>query len=219
MSRSIVGGVVLLAVVVVTLLVADPTIGAATSDCEAVRTGSLAQPANAWSALGLGVVGVVALWAGPSLLGSTVVAASAASFAAHGTVHDAAEVADGVAVAALATALVVTTRPPVGWWAPAAVVAVGALAAIPGVGSVVQVVVVAAAGIALVSIGRLGALAVAIAAGGYVVWGISRTDGPWCEPTSLAQGHALWHLLAAIVVAVGLVAIRRHIGPDLARSS
>jgi len=36
----------------------------------------------------------------------------------------------------------------------------------------------------------------------FVVWNLSRTDGAWCNPESLLQGHALWHLGAAVTVAL-----------------
>ena len=29
------------------------------------------------------------------------------------------------------------------------------------------------------------------------VWSLSKTGGVWCEPTSLVQGHAAWHVLCA----------------------
>lgn len=41
-----------------------------------------------------------------------------------------------------------------------------------------------------------------------VVWLSSRTEGPWCEPESLVQGHALWHILAAVSVALLYVYLR-----------
>jgi hypothetical protein len=41
----------------------------------------------------------------------------------------------------------------------------------------------------------LGAFVVA-----FVVWNLSRTGGLWCSPTSLLQGHAVWHLLSAVSV-------------------
>lgn len=33
-----------------------------------------------------------------------------------------------------------------------------------------------------------------------VVWNLSRTGGVWCDPESLLQGHAVWHLLTAASV-------------------
>ena len=30
-----------------------------------------------------------------------------------------------------------------------------------------------------------------------IIWNLSRTGGVWCEPESLVQGHAVWHLLTA----------------------
>lgn len=30
------------------------------------------------------------------------------------------------------------------------------------------------------------------------LWSISHSHGPWCDPTSLLQGHAAWHLLCAL---------------------
>lgn len=33
-----------------------------------------------------------------------------------------------------------------------------------------------------------------------IVWNLSRTDAVWCDPDSVLQGHALWHLLTAASV-------------------
>ncbi len=41
-----------------------------------------------------------------------------------------------------------------------------------------------------------------VLAGGVVVFALSRTGGPLCDPESLVQGHAVWHLATA--VALGL---------------
>lgn len=34
----------------------------------------------------------------------------------------------------------------------------------------------------------------------FGIWGLSTTDGIWCNPDSLIQGHAIWHLLDAVSV-------------------
>ena len=41
----------------------------------------------------------------------------------------------------------------------------------------------------------LGSFAVA-----NLIWNLSRTRGVWCDPLSLVQGHAVWHLLSAVSV-------------------
>jgi hypothetical protein len=40
-------------------------------------------------------------------------------------------------------------------------------------------------------------LAAAVFGVGLAVWAVSRTGGPLCDPDSLLQGHAAWHVLAA----------------------
>ena len=42
-------------------------------------------------------------------------------------------------------------------------------------------------------------------AGGAIVMLLSRTGGPLCDPESLIQGHAIWHMLAA--AGIGLYAV------------
>lgn len=32
----------------------------------------------------------------------------------------------------------------------------------------------------------------------FIVWRLSHTDAPLCDPHSLVQGHAIWHLLCAV---------------------
>jgi hypothetical protein len=34
----------------------------------------------------------------------------------------------------------------------------------------------------------------------FVIWGLSWTGGPLCDPTAFVQGHGIWHLLSAIAV-------------------
>jgi hypothetical protein len=48
--------------------------------------------------------------------------------------------------------------------------------------------------------------ALAAAATGAACWWLGRTASPWCDPDSLLQGHAAWHLLAAAALAAWAVA-------------
>ena len=53
--------------------------------------------------------------------------------------------------------------------------------------------------------------ALAAAAAGAACWWLGRTASPACDPDSLLQGHAAWHLLAAAALACWAVAV---LGPD-----
>ena len=44
-------------------------------------------------------------------------------------------------------------------------------------------------------------LALAATAAGAAGWWLGRTGGPLCDPDSLLQGHAAWHLLTAAALA------------------
>ena len=48
--------------------------------------------------------------------------------------------------------------------------------------------------------GRPPLLAASLAGVGLLVWFFSRTGGALCDPESVLQGHALWHVLAAAAV-------------------
>lgn len=43
---------------------------------------------------------------------------------------------------------------------------------------------------ALVAVGAMGVA--------FVIWSLSHSGGPLCDPDSLVQGHAVWHLLCAV---------------------
>ena len=43
--------------------------------------------------------------------------------------------------------------------------------------------------------------ALAAAAAGAACWWLGRTTSPWCDPDSLLQPHAAWHLLGAAALA------------------
>jgi hypothetical protein len=43
--------------------------------------------------------------------------------------------------------------------------------------------------------------ALAATGAGLACWWAGRTAGPWCDPDSLLQGHAAWHVLGAVALA------------------
>jgi hypothetical protein len=51
----------------------------------------------------------------------------------------------------------------------------------------------------------------------FVIWNLSRTGGVWCDPESLLQGHALWHLLSGLSVGCFYLYLRGE-GPEEAVS-
>jgi hypothetical protein len=50
-------------------------------------------------------------------------------------------------------------------------------------------------------------LALAAAAAGAACWWAGRTASPWCDPDSLLQPHAAWHVLGATALAAWGVAV------------
>lgn len=92
-----------------------------------------------------------------------------------------------------------------------------AAAALPATPMLIVVIVAATAAVTVavregLRIGWSQAiLALAVLGVGGVVEALSGTGGPWCDPESLLQGHALWHLTVA--VAIPLVAGALH--PDI----
>jgi len=187
-------------------------------DCETIGVGSIAQPAGAWSAL---AIAVAAVWVAATAaetdpdrdhgiaLAAAVVGASA--FLAHASAAGWARRLDGFAVALLSmvvlTALVGgkgrRLRPlSVG----TAFVGTAAVAFEPVVGPATIAIVAAGIGVAAGAHGRSGrssvlafATVTAFGAGG-ALWYLGRSDGPWCDPGSLRQPHAAWHLMAALAI-------------------
>ncbi|GIG39187.1 hypothetical protein [Cellulomonas phragmiteti] len=100
------------------------------------------------------------------------------------------------------------------WWAvPTGLLLVPVLAW-PRIGDLAQVGVAVVAALLLLRRARRApalrprvAVAVGMLAVGGIVGSLSRTGGPLCDPESLLQGHALWHVAsaAALVVLAPLV--------------
>jgi hypothetical protein len=191
----------------------------AAGDCEEIRPGWLAQPANAASCLSFLAAGAW-LWRRLTRSGSTspeaalfcglVAANGVGGIAFHGPgdrashwLHDTALVGTFAAMAA--------SRAPVAFGATA-VAGVG-LAVRPSATNVASVVGTAlVAGATALGKGprptgtarrrrrpraRTGVVLLTAAA----VNAVSRSGGPCCRPRSLLQGHAVWHALNAVAVA------------------
>ena len=54
--------------------------------------------------------------------------------------------------------------------------------------------------------------------GANIIWNLSRTGGVWCDPQSLIQGHAVWHLLTGASVGAFYLYFRGEGPPDLSAS-
>ena len=150
-------------------------------DCERLRDGLIAQPVNAASALAYVAVGAWlagrGLRAGPGrgplvAFGLAVSAAGIGSVDYHGPGSPAARLLhDGSLYLVIGL---------VAWWEGARWVGRGRLT----------------------PRGRVAyRAALALAAAGAAGWWLGRTASPWCDPDSLLQGHAAWHLLGAAALA------------------
>jgi len=156
-------------------------------DCERLHGGLVAQPVNTASALAYVAVG--AWLVGRGLRSG---AAGPPSQRRPGTV------AFGVAVAAAGIGSVDYHGP----GSPAArLLHDGGLYAVVGFVAVAEIA-------RLVGRARLAPArrvayraALAAAAAGAACWWLGRTQSPWCDPDSLLQGHAAWHLLGAAALA------------------
>ncbi len=189
----------------------------ATVDCEAIRPGLLGQPANALSCLVFIVAGFWLLRrAATRWVGLALVATGTGSFLFHGPLApDGAWIHD-VTLAWLLVVIIVEAKQ---WRTGIHLAGAGALAvgfaAFPALAEPAMAVM-AAAGIALLLIddrslrtwAPLSVLAVSA-----MVGRLGGTGGPLCDPGSIVQPHALWHVGAAIAVTWwtgGRPSIRSH---------
>jgi hypothetical protein len=166
-------------------------------DCERLHDGLVAQPVNTASALALVAVGAWLIGrglrpgAGPGRQG-TEGSEEPRRGASVG------RVGFGLAVAAAGIGSVDYHGP----GSPAArLLHDGGLYAVVGFVAVAEVARLAGRG--RLAPGRRVAYraALAAAAAGAACWWLGRTRSPWCDPDSLLQGHAAWHLLGAAALA------------------
>ncbi len=209
----------------------SPLVAVSHSDCERPRLSGIAQPASALSSLAIVAVGLGVLaevgrtrgsrprkaMAGPggASLGAVLLVLGLGSFAFHRspTVWAGNLDAWGVTLVAIwwtAWNLHRKKEVPRPWmlFAVAAVGAAAWIVLLPDGTVVLQIFAVAYAAwseLLRPPLGRdvrLLAAAVVVGALGAAVWVASRQGGALCDPESLVQGHAVWHVLAATALAL-----------------
>lgn len=198
-------------------------VAAGDTDCEAIHDGWLLQPVNAVSSLAFSLAGVLLMaWARSAVgherllrlvFGTAMIATGVGSFLFHGFdsdvtqfLHDITFLVTVWILAVINVAEIRRWSRPVGW----GIVAVGSgtfsvvLLLQPLATNVLTVVVSAALVAADLLLWRrgesrstaywlaLGAMLLAV-----IAFVLGRSSGPLCDPESILQGHAAWHLLAA----------------------
>jgi len=202
------------------------------SDCETLGDGLLVQPINAVSSLTFSIIGLVAIWWATRVegherivrivFGVLMVLTGVGSVMFHGPQGPGSKFAHDVTFLVtiwfVATINITETyrwKRAAGWsvFAAGGLVLSLALVLWPGLTNMLMIATVislVASDIALHRRGRtrtwwyVASLVVIVTAGAMFVLG--RTGAPLCDPDSLFQGHALWHLLAAVAIGAYFVA-------------
>lgn len=176
----------------------------ALADCERIIGPFLGQPANSLSTLAF-VVGGVVVARHPDLswIGLALVATGVGSFLFHGPLAPGAEWIHDTTLVWLIAVIVGWNRPWERWTRLPGLAALGVVFA--GAPILADPVAIALTGAAIAfilipdrTIHDVGPLALLGAAA--IVGRLGATAGPLCNPESLLQPHALWHLAAAAAV-------------------
>ncbi len=193
----------------------------AAADCEAIGAGFLGQPINALTTLSFVVAGVIVIVRRREMqwIGIGLIATGLGSLFFHGPMPPGNEWAHDVTLAWLVTMVA-------GWgtrWEKfsrlPALAAIGVLFAVfPVIADPFAVVMTVLAVISILRRDRSSAtIAPMLLLGAVAVLGrLGTTGGPLCDPQSILQPHAVWHLGAAAAVAWWALA---RVGDQPARRS
>ncbi len=172
-------------------------------DCEAIGLGLLGQPVNALSSLALVVAGLVVLGR-DRLMASALAATGVGSFLFHGPLAPGGEWIHDVTLAWLILVVAIKSR---GWERRFGAIGLAAIAPVfyvaPALADPFTAALVVVTLLLLVSDSRridtLGPIA--LLAVSAIVGRLGSSGGPLCDPGSVLQTHALWHVGAAVAVA------------------
>lgn len=177
----------------------------AAADCELIGSGLLGQPVNALSSIAFVVAGIIVLTRRPALrwVGFGLVSTGIGSFLFHGPMPQADEWAHDVSLAWLIAILGgLGTR-----WErltrlPALLVIATLFAVAPSAADPISVALTV---VAVVNVLRADRSPAALAPLGLLalvaIYGrLGASGGPLCQPGSMFQPHAVWHLGAAMAV-------------------
>lgn len=171
-------------------------------DCERILDGFFAQPVNAVTSIAFVVAGALIVARRPDrrMFGLLVGLIGVGSFLFHGPMPYDSEWLHDVTIGWVLGAVILDRRRRWLWWAipvTGMVFALWPAGADPIMVSMATVVLIvgAARGIRLKALAAPASVGMLVLGAGIGTMG--RSGWPWCEPDSLVQGHAVWHLLAA----------------------
>lgn len=176
-------------------------------DCERIVQGFLAQPVNAVTSLSFVIAGSLIAWQRPDrrLFGLLVGLVGAGSFLFHGPMPFQSEWLHDVTIGWVLAAVALDRKRQ--WLYLVIPIVAVTFAVWPSGADPIMVLMAAVVVAGEATRGLRQRVVAAPASVGVLVLGagigtMSRTGWPWCDPDSLIQGHAVWHLLAATALFV-----------------
>ena len=177
----------------------------AARDCEAFIDGWWGQPINTGTSLFIVAAGMILLLRRRWILGFATVATGAGSVAFHGPQPEWGSWLHDVSIVWLLIAVAWDRTGRRMWMGGAWVVSAFAAIVVPDWMDIVQLGAALVAGWSLMRNHGWNpptVTAASLVVVGALVGRLSRTGGPWCDPTSPLQGHGLWHLTVAAAVLI-----------------
>jgi hypothetical protein len=190
-------------------------------DCERILEG-WGQPVNTITAFAFVAVAIMVLWRGASWPTSLLIAGvGVGSILFHGPMPPGAEFLHDLSIGWVLVWIILSEAGRLRLW-PWGFGVVGLLMFTPIIADPGQAVLAAVSIVVVLNrrhrfrwwmLGLLGL--------GALVGTFSRTDGPWCLPDSIWQGHGFWHVASATALALWAIGEKRtpvEPSPDSSRS-